>query len=172
MRTAAGSAAWVVSAVVIQGLITRFAGPRVPLDLALVVVVFLALRRGRVTGLLTGSVTGLAQDGLAGGVLGIAGLAKSVVGFLAGVAGTQFIVTHHLPQFVVFALATLTHAVLFTGMSVLLGLQQFDPELVDLTFRALVNGLAGVIVFGVVDFMPGARERWHARRDVRRRARF
>jgi rod shape-determining protein MreD len=158
--------------VVGQGLITRFAGPGIPLDLALVTVVFVALRRGRVTGLLGGSLAGLAQDALAGGVLGIGGLAKSVVGFLAGVVGTQFIVTHHVPRLLVFALATIAHEVLFTGMSVLLGLRGGDAQLVDLTFKTLVNSLAGVGLFSVVDFLPGARERWRVRREVRRRARF
>ncbi|MEW5983387.1 MAG: rod shape-determining protein MreD [Acidobacteriota bacterium] len=172
MTTAAGSAAWVVAAVVAQGLVSRFAGPRLPLDLVLVVVVALALRRGRVTGLLAGSFAGLAQDALAGSVLGIGGLAKSVVGFLTGVAGTQFIVTQHLPRLLVFALATLVHAALFTGMSVLLDLQRFELRVVDLAYRSLVNGLAGVMLMGVVDVLPGARERWRARRGALRRTRF
>lgn len=172
MKNAAWSTAWVAAAVVGQGLVTRLAGPSVPLDLALVVVVFLALRRGRVTGLLSGSVAGLAQDALTGGVLGIGGLAKSVVGFAAGVTGTQFIVTHHVPRLLVFALATVAHTLLFTGMSVLLDLQRLDTQFVELAFRALVNALTGVMLFGFVDFLPGARERWRARREVRRRARF
>lgn len=172
MKASAASVAWIALAVVGQGLITRFAGPGIPLDLALVTVAFVALRRGRVTGLLGGSLAGLAQDALAGGVLGIGGLAKSVVGFLAGVAGTQFIVTHHVPRLLVFALATLTHEALFTGMSVLLGLRAFDVQLVDLTFKALVNSLAGIGLFSVVDFLPGARERWRTRREVRQRARY
>ena len=33
------------------------------------------------------------QDALSSGVIGIGGLAKTVVGFLAGVIGQQFIVT-------------------------------------------------------------------------------
>jgi hypothetical protein len=86
--------------------------------------------------------------------------------------GTQFIVTHHLPRLLVFALATVTHEVLLTGMSMLLGLRAFDARLVDVTLKALVNALAGVGLFSVVDFLPGARERWRARSEVRRRARF
>ena len=42
------------------------------------------------------------QDALSSGVIGIGGLAKTIVGFLAGVIGTQFIVTQPLPRFVVF----------------------------------------------------------------------
>ena len=38
-------------------------------------------------------VGGLAQDVLSGGIVGVSGLAKTVVGFLSGVVGTQLIVT-------------------------------------------------------------------------------
>ena len=61
-------------------------------DLVLVVVVYVALTMGPATGMLAGTVAGLAQDALSSGVIGIGGLAKTVVGFLAGVVGTQFIV--------------------------------------------------------------------------------
>ena len=59
----------------------------------LIVVVYIALKSGPSTGLLAGTVAGLIQDALSSGVLGIGGLAKTIVGFLSGVLGTQFIVT-------------------------------------------------------------------------------
>src|SRR5215831_8397404 len=76
----------------------------VAVDLVLVAVVYVALTSGPVTGLLTGTFAGLVQDALSSGIIGVGGLAKTVVGFLAGVIGTQFIVTHSLPRFVVFFL--------------------------------------------------------------------
>src|SRR5215831_13403540 len=95
----------VVVALAAQTTLTRFLvrGP-VAVDLVLVVVVYVALTSGPVTGLLSGTFAGLVQDALSSGVIGIGGLAKTVVGFLAGVIGTQFIVTHSLPRFVVFFL--------------------------------------------------------------------
>ena len=62
------------------------------LDLVLVVVVYVALTMGPATGLLAGAVAGLVQDALSSGIIGIGGLAKTVVGFLIGLVGTQFIV--------------------------------------------------------------------------------
>ena len=97
----------------------------VALDLALVVVVYVALAFGPVTGLLSGSLAGIVQDALSDGVIGIGGLAKTIVGFLAGVLGTQFIVNASLPRFVVFFAATALHAVVFMGLYELLGLRHF-----------------------------------------------
>ena len=55
---------------------------------------------------LTGTFAGLVQDALSSGVIGIGGLAKTIVGFLAGIVGTQFIVAQSASRFVVFFLAT------------------------------------------------------------------
>ena len=78
----------------------------VAVDLVLVVVVYVALTFGPATGLLSGTLAGLVQDALSSGIIGIGGLAKTLVGFLAGIIGTQFIVTAPLPRFVVFFAAT------------------------------------------------------------------
>ena len=81
--------------------------------------------RARSTGLLAGTVAGLIQDALSSGILGIGGLAKTMVGFLAGVLGTQFIVTAPLPRFLLLLMATALHAAIFMGLYTLLNLRQF-----------------------------------------------
>jgi len=58
------------------------------IDLVLIVVVYVAIKSGPVTGLLAGTVAGLIQDALSSGILGIGGLAKTIVGFLSGVLGS------------------------------------------------------------------------------------
>ena len=68
----------------------------------LVAVVYVALMYGPVTGMLAGTAGGLAQDALAGGIVGIGGLSKTMVGFLAGLLGAQFIVAQPLPRLVMF----------------------------------------------------------------------
>ena len=65
---------------------------------------------------------GLVQDSLSSSVIGIGGLAKTIVGFLAGIIGSQFIVAQSLPRFVVFFGATVLHAIVFMGLYVLLDL--------------------------------------------------
>ena len=70
----------------------------VSLDLVLVAVVYVALTSGSVTGLLTGAVAGLIQDVVTrvpSSIIGIGGLAKTIVGFLAGVVGIIVIISSH-----------------------------------------------------------------------------
>jgi rod shape-determining protein MreD len=135
----------------------------------LVVVVYAALIAGPVTGLLTGTVAGLVQDALSSGVVGIGGLAKTVVGFLAGVIGTQFIVVQPLPRLVVFFAATIVHAVLFIGLYELLDLRQFGAPYGAIVGQAVGNAVVGVFAFQLTEFLPGAMERRRASRTRIRR---
>ncbi len=98
-----------------------------PIDLVLIAVVYVAIKSGPVTGLMAGTVAGLIQDALAGGILGIGGLSKTIIGFLSGVLGTQFIVTAPLPRFLLVLVATALHAAIFMGLYSLLDLRQFPP---------------------------------------------
>jgi rod shape-determining protein MreD len=140
----------------------------VGIDLVLVVVVYVALSMGPMTGLLAGAAAGLAQDALASGIIGIGGLAKTLVGFLAGVIGMQFIVAQPLPRFVVFFGATLLHAAVFIGLYVLLDLRHFGTPFGAVLGQAVGNAAVGVVAFQVVELLPGAVER---RRTHRTRAR-
>jgi len=137
-------------------------------DLVLVVVVYAALTSGSVTGLVTGSVAGLIQDALSGGVIGMAGLSKTVVGFVAGIIGTQFIVAHSVSRFVVFFLATILNAVVFMGVYELLGLRQFGEPYAAVGLQGLVNAIVGVLAFKVIEGLPGALERRRITRSMRR----
>jgi len=138
-------------------------------DLVLVVVVYVALTSGPVTGLLTGTVAGLLQDALSTGVIGIGGLAKTIVGFLAGVIGSQFIVSQSVPRFVVFFGATVLHAVVFMGLYAVLDLRHFGTPYTAVATQAAVNAVVGVVAFQLVELLPGAVERRRADRTRLRR---
>jgi rod shape-determining protein MreD len=128
-------------------------------DLVLVVVVYVALMSGSVTGLLTGTVAGLVQDALSTGVVGIGGLAKTVVGFLAGIIGTQFIVARPVPRFLVFFGATVIHQTITIGLGVVLGLRTLGSPYAAVAGQALGNAVVGVAAFQLVELLPGAVER-------------
>jgi rod shape-determining protein MreD len=155
-------------ALALQTTLTRFViGGTAAIDLVLVVVVYVALTTGPATGLLAGSVAGLIQDALSsGGVVGIGGLAKSIVGFLAGVIGQQFIVTAALPRFVMFVAATIVHALVFMGLYVLLGLRDFPSPYAAVLSQALGNAASGMIAFTIIEAMPGMMERRRIRRRL------
>ena len=117
----------VAVALALQTTLSRFlVRGTMAVDLVFVVVVYVALTAGPSAGLLSGAFGGLVQDALASGLIGIGGLAKTLVGFLTGIIGTQFIVSQSLPRFVVFFGATVLHAVVFMGLYVLLDLRHFD----------------------------------------------
>jgi rod shape-determining protein MreD len=157
---AAGAVLAIVLALALQTTVARFViRGMVAVDLVLVVVVYVALTSGPVTGLLSGMLAGLVQDALSSGVIGIGGLAKTIVGFLTGIVGTQFIVAQPLPRFVVFFSATLLHAVIFIGLYVLLDLRQFGTPYAAVTGQAIGNAVAGVLAFQLVELLPGAVER-------------
>jgi rod shape-determining protein MreD len=141
----------------------------IALDLVLVVVVYVALTSGSGAGLLTGAFAGLVQDALSSDVIGIGSLAKTIVGFLAGIIGTQFIVARPLPRFVVFFAATLLHAVVFMGLYVLLDLRHFGTPIGAVAGQAAGNAVVGVVAFQLVELLPGAVERRRAARTRLRR---
>jgi len=160
----------IAAALVVQTTLARFVvRGTVAVDLVLVVVVYVALTSGPVTGLLAGTLGGLMQDALSSGVIGIGGLAKTVVGFLAGVVGTQFIVAQPLPRFVVFVAATILHALIVIGLYVLLDLRQFGTPYAAVFGQSIGNAVVGVVAFQLVELLPGAVERRRAARHRVRR---
>jgi len=167
---AAGVLLAIALALALQTTLARFVVRGiVAVDLVLVVVVYVALTSGPVSGLLSGTVAGLIQDAMSSGVVGIGGLAKTVVGFVTGIIGTQFIVAHSLPRFVVFFAATVLHAVIFVGLYTLLDLRQFGTPYTAVAGQALGNAIVGVVAFQLVELLPGAVERRRAQKSRIRR---
>jgi rod shape-determining protein MreD len=158
---AAGILVAIALALAAQTTIARYiTSGTVTVDLVLVVVVYVALTSGSVAGLLTGTVAGLIQDSLLStGLIGIGGLAKSIVGFVSGIVGTQFIVSQPLPRFLVFFVATIAHQAITIGLSVVLGQQSFGTPYAAVAGEALVNAVVGVAAFQLSELLPGAVER-------------
>ena len=155
-------------ALALQTTLARFiVGGSAAIDLVLVAVVGVALTIGPVGGMLAGSAAGLIQDSLSSGVVGIGGLAKTIVGFLAGAFGQQFIVTAALPRLVIFIAGTLLHGAVFMGLYYVLDLRVFPSPWKPLAAQALGNALVGIVAFGIIESLPGMVERRRSRR-VRR----
>lgn len=134
-------------------------GTGAPVDLVLVVVVFAALSRGPVVGLWTGTLGGLVQDALSGGIIGVSGLAKSVVGVLVGVAASQFIIGTVWHRLLILLVASVGHAFCFLGVYALVGSAAPFSTLSLVLLQAVVNAVVGVGAEVVVHLIPGARQR-------------
>ena len=168
MRSAVALAAILVALALqttLAGLVIRGTAA---VDLVLIVVVYIALKSGPVTGVLAGTVAGLIQDALSNPILGIGGLAKTMVGFLAGLLATQFILNGPLPRFVLIVMATALHAAIFMGLYMLLDLRQFPDPIPAVVGQALGNGFVGVVGFQLLEWIPGFIDRRRAGRFLKR----
>ena len=135
-----------------------------PVDLVLVVVVAVAVAGGPVAGLWAGAAGGLLQDALSSGVIGVGGLAKTLVGYVVGQFGARFMIARSWHHGLVFFFASLVHAGCFVGVYSLLSDQGMTSYGAVLT-QAAANAAIGVAVTGALRAGPGAfdRRRWRRR---------
>ena len=161
-------AAALVGALILQTAISGWLiSSPVTVDLVLVVVIHTALVSGPMAGLTAGTIGGLVQDALSSGILGIGGLAKTLVGFFVGRFGTQFIVTATIPRLLIVAAATVVHLGLFIGLYTVLGLRSFPNPMAVIAGQTAGNCLAGLIGFQLVEWLPQLVERRRISRSVR-----
>jgi rod shape-determining protein MreD len=169
VRSAAALAA-ILIAIAVQTTLARyiFRDSSTGIDLVLIVVVYVGIKSGPVTGVLAGTVAGLIQDALGPGILGVYGLAKTLVGFLSGVLGTQFIVSAPLPRFLLLIMATVLHSAVFIEVNRLLSLQQAGASYQTIFGQAFGNAFVGVVAFQVIEWFPGFVDRRRAGRFLKR----
>ncbi len=145
-------------------LASMVGGASASVDLVLVVVVAVAVASGPIAGLWAGTVGGLLQDALSGGVIGVGGLAKTLVGYLVGQFGARFMVARLWHQASVFFFASLVHAGCVIGVYRLLSdegpLRSYGAVLTE----AAANAAAGVAVAVALQVGPGVFERRRLRR--------
>jgi rod shape-determining protein MreD len=134
-------------------------GGATAVNLVLVAVIYVALSFGPVAGLLAGSAGGLVQDALAGGIVGVGGFSKTLVGFLVGLLGAQFIVAQSLPRLVMFVSGTVVHELCYHALYALVETRPFRMPWSAALTQAVVNGLVGILAFQIVESGPGLMQR-------------
>ena len=124
------------------------------LDLPLLVTIYFGLsRRNPSTGLLLGMAIGLAQDSLSGPTvpLGLYGIAKTIIGYLASSIGARLDTEHPAARFALTALFFVAHQGLIVLTRRLL-LAQPEPWFnMQLAAAALVNAIVAVFLFLLLD---------------------
>lgn len=167
----------IIMALALQTSLARFLTPGGGLvDFVFIAVVYIALSSGPTAGMIAGAVAGLSQDALAASgalsvvissdrgvttqsIIGIGSLAKTVVGFFAGIIGSQFIVARPLPRALVFFTATVTHAIIFIGLYRVIDRGYTQSSMGAILSQAGANALVGVLVFQIADFLPNFVDR-------------
>lgn len=156
----AGVLLTVFVAVTLQVTLARFTvGGRWVFDLVLVGVVYAALLWGRVAGMLAGTIGGLIQDLLSGNIVGVGGLAKTVIGFVAGTVGTQFVLVKPRARMLIVGVATVFHRLMLLATFALI--EQAWPGLPwrAIVAETLINALASMILFHAHETLPAAIDR-------------
>ena len=154
----------VLLAVLLQMLLSRYLiGGRMAFDLVLVGVVFVSLQAGAVGGMLAGTLGGLLQDVASGGIVGVGGLLKTLVGFLTGLFGTQFVVAKPYARAMIVGAATIVHVFMAIGLQAVIG--QHWPGIVwtSVLQEVAINSVAAYIAFYLTDALPGAMARNRSR---------
>jgi len=117
----------------------------------LVTVYFTLIRQNKVFGIALGTGLGLMQDALSHGYLGMFGMAKALVGYLAALAAMRFNFESLLPRSVVTASLVLIHNLCMAGLQHAL-LESPPPFLpLDLASAVLVNVALSLILFPLLD---------------------
>jgi rod shape-determining protein MreD len=152
--------ATIVVAVLVQVTLARYTvGGRWVFDFVLVGVVFAAVVWGSVAGMLAGTMGGLLQDVLSDGIVGVGGLAKTLVGFATGIVGAQFVLARPSARALLVTGASVVHRLLILALYGLI-----DQRWPSLSWNAMLaetvlNTLFGLIAFHITATLPGAVER-------------
>ncbi len=123
-------------------------------DIPLVVVVLAALSGGAIVGLWAGTLAGFLQDVMSGGLVGVSGLAKSLVGVAVGILAKRLVRTGYGYRVLLIAVATIMNMIIFVGVYRLIGV--FTPAVdgVDVLQQGILNVSAGVLIVSASELFP------------------
>jgi rod shape-determining protein MreD len=142
-----------LGAILLQALLPRPFPRLAILDLPLIVTVFFAVsRRNPVAGTLTGASIGLLQDALTNQPIGVNGLAKSVIGYIAASIGIQIDVENLTTRILInFGFFLLNSLLIFLINRRLLGHADFHILWLHELLRAAINTAVALPIFFLLD---------------------
>ncbi len=141
-----------VLALVIQSLVSKHFPLFAMLDLPLIVVIYFAItRRSPVAATIGGALMGIAQDALSGQPLGVFGIAKAVVGYVAGSLGVRIDTENHGTRLMLTFLFVLMHNAIDWVLVRHMLAEPMVWNWVREPLRALINALVGVVIFALLD---------------------
>ena len=142
-----------VLAILLQSFLPRPFPRFAILDLPLIVVLFFAVsRRSPIAGTLTGAIIGLLQDALTNQPIGVNGMAKSAIGYIAASIGIQVDVESPLTRIVItFGFSIINSVLLFLIDRRLLGLIDFHLLWGHELIRACANTAIAIPIFFLLD---------------------
>ena len=169
----------IIVALLLQSLLATHLSFFQYIDLPLIVTVYVALQRAPMLGMATGCAAGLGSDAIGGGILGVGGFSRTLIGYIVAMVSIKFALENPLMRLVVVAVASVANTVLFVGLHQMLRqehvLEQALPHVGSwgefgktLGLRALGDTLAAVVVFMALDRVF-AEQRAARRMAIKRR---
>jgi rod shape-determining protein MreD len=141
-----------LAALVLQAWLPRVLGRFAWFDLPLVITVYFALgRRSPIQGTLMGASMGLFEDALSHHPIGVNGIAKTVVGFLAASVGVRIDVDNFTVRLLLlFLLSILASVICVFVTRFLLGMELEFSWFTEL-FKAIGNSVIAIVTFPLLD---------------------
>lgn len=126
------------------------------LDLPLLLVIYFGIaKRSPVVGLCSGAIIGILQDAITREPLGVSGVSKTVVGYIAGQLGNRIDTDNHAARLLFTFALSLLHSGLYWVVLERLLAQPVGWSTLHEFIRAMVNAVAGVVLFAVLDLTRG-----------------
>lgn len=141
-----------IFALLVQAFLPVYWPKVATLDLPLLITIYFGLsRRNPSTGLLLGMVIGLLQDSLSKTPLGLFGIAKTLIGYLASSIGARLDTEHPAARFALTGVFFALHQGIIVLVQRLL-LAHAEPWFtIRLAIAALVNATVGVVLYFFLD---------------------
>jgi len=128
----------IVFALLLQLLLSNYLPFFRYIDLPLLVTVYFSLQRSPRLAMLVAFFAGNGGDAIGGGIIGVSGFTKTLIGYLIAVASIKFPLENPLARLAVVALASAANTVIFVGLYLLLE----QDQVLDRTLP-YVNNWAG-----------------------------
>jgi len=142
----------VVFALVLQAFLPVYLPKTGILDLPLLITIYFGLsRRNPSTGLLLGTFIGLLQDSLSKTPLGLFGIAKTFIGYLASSIGARLDTEHPAARFALTAAFFVVHQAIVVLVQKLLLAQSQPVFTMRLAVACLVNSILAVFLYYLLD---------------------
>lgn len=148
-------------------------------DLPLIITVYTALQRSPMLGMATGCAAGLGSDAISGGIVGVGGFSRTLIGYAVAMSSIKLALENPLMRLAIVGLASVVNTVLFVGLHQMLQQEQVLDQALPhvgswaafgktVGFKAIGDTLAAGGVFLVLDRVF-AEQRAAQRMAIKRR---
>jgi rod shape-determining protein MreD len=134
-------------------------------DPFLVVLVWYAMRTGPIGAELLGTVTGLLQDAISGGLLGLHAFADTIVAYAVSLAAQRVVVGQQAVRVLIFAVAALVQQLVLAGLLAAMLDQPPLPSVGGVVAKVVTSSLLGALFISMETRARSQWSTWQRRRS-------